>query len=82
MSQAEASEKLDDLLDDSDEEFPIEKTEFIKAKYEPGQKSKERNRVWIKRGVIATVILALIACCIFWYIDQKKEVELHMITSY
>ena len=44
-------------------------------------KSKERNRVWTKRGVIAAVILALIVCCIFWYMDQKKEIELHTING-
>lgn len=71
--------KLDDLL--SDEEISIGKTESIKTECEPEQKSKERNRVWIKRGVIAAVILALIVCCIFWYMDQKKEVELHTISG-
>ena len=64
--------KLDDLL--SDEEISIGKTESIKTECEPEQKSKERNRIWIKRGVIAAVILALIVCCIFWYMDQKKEI--------
>ena len=71
--------KLDDLL--SDEEISIGKTESIKTECEPEQKSKERNRIWIKRGVIAAVILALIVCCIFWYMDQKKEIELHTING-
>ena len=71
--------KLDDLL--SDEEISIGKTESIKTECEPEQKSKERNRVWTKRGVIAAVILALIVCCIFWYMDQKKEIELHTING-
>lgn len=73
--------KLDDLLSDSNEELPIGKTEPIKTECEPEQKSKERNRIWIKRGVIAAVILALIVCCIFWYMDQKKEIELHTING-
>lgn len=63
--------KLDDLL--SDEEISIGKTESIKTECEPEQKSKERNRIWIKRGVIAAVILALIKRFVEYRLTLKEE---------
>lgn len=73
--------KLDDLLDESNEEVPIENTECQKAESNIERKDKENRRVWAKRGIIAAMILALAACCIFWYMSTKKEpfLDLHGI---
>ena len=45
--------KLDDLLDESNEEVPIENTECQKAESNIERKDKENRRVWAKRGIIA-----------------------------
>lgn len=59
--------KLDDLLDESNEEVPIEKPECQKVECDIERKDKGKRHVWAKRGVIAAMILALAVCCIFWY---------------
>ena len=73
--------KLDDLLDESNEEVPIEKPECQKAECDIECKDKEKRHVWAKRGVIAAMILALAVCCIFWYMSTKKGpfLDLHEI---
>ena len=72
--------KLDDLLSDSDEELPIGQTDPIKTECELEQKSKERNRVWIKRGVIAALILALIGLD-DWIVLLSERVYLKSASS-
>lgn len=64
--------KLDDLLDESNEEVPIEKPECQKVECDIERKDKGKRHVWAKRGVIAAMILALAVCCIFWYMSTKK----------
>ena len=69
------------MLDESNEEVPIENTECQKAESNIERKDKENRRVGAKRGIIAAMILALAACCIFWYMSTKKEpfLDLHGI---
>ena len=45
--------KLDDLLDESNEEVPIEKPECQKVECDIERKDKGKRHVWAKRGVIA-----------------------------
>ena len=73
--------KLDDLLDESNEEVPIEKPECQKVECDIERKDKGKRHVWAKRGVIAAMILALAVCCIFWYMSTKKGpfLDLHEI---
>ena len=73
--------KLDDLLDESNEEVPIEKPECQKVKCDIERKDKGKRHVCAKRGVIAAMILALAVCCIFWYMSTKKGpfLDLHEI---
>lgn len=73
--------KLDDLLDESNEEVPIENPECQKVECDIERKDKGKRHVWAKRGVIAAMILALAVCCIFWYMSTKKGpfLDLHEI---
>ena len=51
--------KLDDLLDESNEEVPIEKPECQKVECDIERKDKGKRHVWAKRGVIAAMILEM-----------------------
>lgn len=48
--------KLDDLLDESNEEVPIEKPECQKVECDIERKDKGKRHVWAKRGVISLLL--------------------------
>lgn len=73
--------KLNDLLDESNEEVPIEKPECQKVECDIERKDKGKRHVWAKRGVIAAMILALAVCCIFWYTPASASMDFGLIDS-
>lgn len=67
---------LEYLLDESGDELPAPAAPV--AEKGPEQKVQKKEKQWIRRLVIGTVVLALLVCFLFWYGRGQKENELDL----
>ena len=68
--------QLEYLLDESGDELPAPAAPA--AETGPEQKVQKKEKQWIRRLVIGTVVLALLVCFLFWYGRGQKENELDL----
>ena len=70
--------QLEYLLDESEDELPAPAPAAPVAERGPEQKVQKKEKQWIRRLVIGTVVLALLVCFLFWYGRGQKENELDL----
>lgn len=73
---------LDYLLNESEDE-PLVPTPVTPATERgPEQEGREKGKRRIRQMMIVAVVLAMLACCLFWYRNrssQKEDMDLHTI---
>ena len=64
---------LEYLLDDSKDELPVSAPAAPTAERWTEQEGQKKRKQWIRRLMIGILILALMICCIFLYVNRKEE---------
>ena len=66
------------LLDESEDELPAPAPVDPAAESGTGPETQKKEKRWIRRLVIGAVIVALAACCIFWYRNYIDKDNLNL----
>lgn len=70
---------LEYLLDEKEDELPA--ISPVGPSAEHGTEQKAQRTKWIRRSLIVVLILALVICCIFLYLDLDKREESYIDLS-
>lgn len=69
---------LEYLLDESEDELPAPAPVDPAAESGTGPETQKKEKRWIRKLVIGAVIVALAACCIFWYRNYIDKDNLNL----
>lgn len=69
---------LEYLLDESEDELPAPAPVDPTAESGTGPETQKKEKRWIRKLVIGAVIVALAACCIFWYRNYIDKDNLNL----